>query len=52
MEEKVKKPYAKPAVIAEKELEVLAAECGTGTLNIFLGAYNCKAEMDCAITYS
>ena len=52
MEEKVKKPYAKPAVIDEKELEVLAAECGTGTNNLFLGAFNCKGEADCAITFS
>jgi len=52
MVEKVKKPYTKPAVIAEKRLEVLAAHCGFSTNNLYLGGGNCKGESFCMITYS
>jgi hypothetical protein len=51
-ERKERKPYERPAVVFERELEALAADCGTGIGNPFLGDNNCKGEGDCAILYS
>jgi hypothetical protein len=49
---KNRKPYEKPAVVLERELEALAADCGTGVPNIYLGDVNCKAAGACTITFS
>jgi hypothetical protein len=38
----VRKPYEKPAIVLEKELETLAGDCGPGDNNIYLGGNNCK----------
>jgi hypothetical protein len=48
MKEKDRKPYEKPAVVFERELEAVAAYCGEGLNNHFLGADNCKATGQCA----
>ncbi len=50
-----RKPYEKPAVIFEKELEALAADCdpdNQGINNIFQGGWNCKGAGPCAVTAS
>ena len=47
-----RKPYEKPAVILDKDLEVLAADCGDYAGNTYLGGNNCKGEGQCAILYS
>lgn len=49
---KQRKPYEKPAVIFENELESLAAACGVGEPNIYLGDNNCKGAGTCIITFS
>jgi hypothetical protein len=51
-EEKKRMSYEKPAVVLEKNLEALAADCGTGDNNTFLGGNNCKGAADCTILYS
>jgi hypothetical protein len=51
-EEKKRMSYEKPAVVLEKDLEALAADCGTGSNNTFLGGNNCKGAADCTILYS
>lgn len=43
MKENDRKAYEKPAVVFERDLEVLASYCGDGVNNHFLGADNCKA---------
>lgn len=52
MKESKKKPYERPAVVFEKELEALAADCGAGLNNIYLGGNNCKASGQRAIAFS
>jgi hypothetical protein len=47
-----RKPYKKPAVVFERELEVLAAACGIGSPNLYLGTANCKGDQRCTILYS
>jgi hypothetical protein len=47
-----RKHYETPAVVFEKALEGLAAACGTGQDNLFLGDLNCKGDGQCEITYS
>lgn len=47
-----RKPYEKPAVVLEKNLEALAGYCGDYVDNTFLGGNNCKGEGACAILYS
>jgi hypothetical protein len=49
---KEQKPYEKPAVVFERELEALAADCGVGTPNTFLGGSNCKGAGVCAVAFS
>ena len=49
---KKRKPYEKPAVVLERELEVLAVDCGTGLNNTYLGTNNCKAAGQCAVPWS
>jgi hypothetical protein len=49
---KERKAYQKPAIVFEKNLEALAADCGTGTNNPFLGANNCKGASACTIPFS
>ena len=51
---KERKIYERPAVVFEKHLEALAADCGTGVPpdNVFEGSYNCKGEGQCTITFS
>lgn len=49
---KDRKPYEKPAVAFEKELEALAAVCGTGVNNTWLGGNNCKGASACNVLYS
>ena len=39
-EMKERKPYEKSAVVFEKKLEAIAADCGTGLNNPYLGADN------------
>jgi hypothetical protein len=51
-ETKERKPYEKPMVIFEKELEALAADCGTGLNNPYVGGNNCKAFAQCAVPFS
>lgn len=51
-EKKSRKPYEKPAVVFEKELEALAGFCGEDVGNVFLGANNCKGEGSCTVVYS
>jgi hypothetical protein len=48
MREKKRKPYEKPAVVFEKDLEALAADC-SGT---WLGTGQCKAEGACQTPFS
>ena len=47
-EAKKRKPYEKPAVVFEKELEALAADCG----GAYLGGSNCKGVSNCIVPYS
>ena len=47
-----RKPYEKPAVVFEQELEALAGACGTVPNSPYLGGNNCKGEGDCAVLYS
>ena len=47
-----RKPYEKPAVVFEKDLEVLAGFCGDGPNSAFLGGDNCKASGQCAVVLS
>jgi hypothetical protein len=47
-----KKPYEKPAVVFEKELEAMAADCGTVTNSPYLGGNNCKAAGVCTVPFS
>ena len=49
---KKRKPYEKPAVLFEQKLEALAADCGTGANNTYLGGNNCKGATACTILYS
>lgn len=49
---KERKPYEKPAVVFERDLEALAGFCGDYPGNTFLGGSNCKGEGQCAILYS
>jgi hypothetical protein len=50
---KGQKPYEKPAVTLERRLEVLAADCGTGINNAYLGTNNCKAAgTPCLVPFS
>ena len=51
-EEKKRMSYEKPAVVLDKRLEALAADCGTGDNNTFLGSDNCKGATACTILYS
>jgi hypothetical protein len=51
-EEKKRMSYEKPAVVLEKNLEALAADCGIGADNTFLGGNNCKGALACTILYS
>ena len=48
MKDKKRKPYEKPAVVFEKDLEALAADCS----GAFLGGNNCKGALGCAVPYS
>ena len=52
MKQKKRKTYEKPAIVFEKNLEALAADCGTGTNNPFLGGNNCKGASACTIPFS
>jgi hypothetical protein len=52
LNEKEQKPYEKPAVVFEKDLEALAADCGSGLNDTYLGGNNCKAAGQCTIAYS
>lgn len=47
-----RQPYEKPAVVYERDLEALAANCGVGELNIWAGDNNCKGEGPCVVVYS
>jgi hypothetical protein len=48
-----RKPYEKPAMVFEKDLEALAADCGTGGANnVYLGGNNCKGATACTILFS
>ena len=48
-----RKPYEKPAVTLERNLEVLAAACGTGIPNVYLGTNTCKAAgTPCQVPFS
>lgn len=49
---KERKPYEKPAVILDKELEALAADCGTGINSPFMGGNNCKGLGQCIVAFS
>ena len=49
---KERKAYEKPAVVFEKDLEALAADCGTGTPNTWVGLDNCKGGPNCVVLYS
>lgn len=49
---KERKSYERPAVVYESDLEALAADCGVGDNNLYLGAGNCKGSGVCAITFS
>jgi hypothetical protein len=50
---KERKPYDKPAVTLERQLEALAADCGIGTSNAYLGNNNCKAAgTACEVPFS
>lgn len=51
-EKKGRKPYEKAAVILERRLEALAADCGTGSNNAYLGGDNCKAADACQVLFS
>jgi hypothetical protein len=51
-DEKKRMSYEKPAVIFEKNLEALAADCGTGDNNTYLGGDNCKGAGVCIVLYS
>lgn len=51
-EKSARKPYEKPQVILERDLEALAADCGTGANNLYLGTSNCKGATACTILYS
>ena len=51
-ETKERKPYEKPAVVFEKDLEALAGFCGDGPDSPFLGGQNCKASGQCAVALS
>jgi hypothetical protein len=51
-EKKDRKPYEKPAVVFEKELEALAVFCGEGIGDVFLGGNNCKGPTACAVVFS
>ena len=50
--QKKQKPYEKPGVILEKRPEALAADCGSGDNNVYLGGNDCKAAGACTILYS
>jgi len=50
--QKKRKPYEKPMVILEKRLEALAADCGAGNNNAYLGGNNCKGAAACTILFS
>jgi hypothetical protein len=49
---KERKSYEKPAIVFEKNLEALAADCGVGANNPFLGGNNCKGATACTILFS
>jgi hypothetical protein len=51
-ETKERKPYEKPAVVFEKDLEALAQDCGTGINSPYLGGNNCKSVGQCAVPFS
>jgi hypothetical protein len=51
-EAKKRKSYEKPAVIFEKELEALAADCGSGDNNVYMGGNNCKGVGVCIVAFS
>jgi hypothetical protein len=52
-ERKGRKPYEKPAVTLERDLEALAADCGTGINNAYLGNNNCKGlDTQCEVLFS
>jgi hypothetical protein len=52
MKESKKKPYEKPAAVFERELEAIAADCGSGLNNPYVGGNNCKAAGQCAVPFS
>ncbi len=52
MKESKKIPYEKPAVVFEKELEAVAADCGSGLNSPYLGGNNCKSFGQCTVPYS
>jgi len=47
-----RKPYEKPAVVLEKKLEALAADCGSSINNPYLGTNTCKGAGQCTVPYS
>lgn len=51
-ETKERKPYEKPAIVFEKNLEALAADCGTGVPNVYLGGNSCKGLGQCIVAFS
>lgn len=52
VKESKKIPYEKPAVVFEKELEAVAADCGSGLNSPYLGGNNCKSFGQCTVPYS
>lgn len=52
-ERKGRKPYEKPAVTLERQLEALAADCGSGINNAYLSSNTCKAVgTPCEVLFS
>ena len=47
-----RKPYEKPQVVLDKDLEAITADCGSGFNNTYLGGNNCKSFGQCTIPYS
>ena len=50
-----RRTYEKPAIVFEKHLEAMAANCdpgGDGDNNVYLGGGDCKAACPCTTNFS
>lgn len=50
--ESERKPYEKPQVVLDRDLEAMAADCGDQPGSTYLGGNNCKGYQECTIPYS